>query len=477
VRLRADSDPVLKHILPPPPPNSPSPPVTVELSLSSILLSFDGIAGSSQASQQSLQLIVYATYAGVRWQATAQSSNGGWLSVSPSSGIDDANFTISASPQGLAKGTYKGTVVINCPEAVNSPGIVDVFYTVRDPQPSALQLTPAALNPTAMAGASPVTLQLTVDKNGETGIGNWKASAASFNGGNWLSVAPASGSGAGVVNVTADPAVVTEGSYSGKITITADGMTNSPLQVPVTFTVSKPKLSVAQQAVVNGASFQPGALAPGEIASIFGVALGPKAGLAASLDPGSGKLPVQLGGLAIAFDGIPAPLFFTSYAQATFQVPFELGGKSSAQMVITVDGEDPATLTVPLADAAPGVFTLDNTRAVVLNQDSTLNSPQNPASPGSIIQIFFTGQGLLDSDVRTGVPAPVSAPFPASRQRVNVQLDGNTAPIIFSGLAPGLVGLAQVNAQVPAGVGPSDQIKMVVAVGSFASPGTIISVH
>lgn len=56
-------------------------------------------------------------------------------------------------------------------------------------------------------------------------------------------------------------------------------------------------------------------------------------------------------------------------------------------------------------------------------------------------------------------------------------LDGNPAPIVFSGLAPGLVGLAQVNAQIPADVVPSDQVKMVVAVGGFASQVTIISVR
>ena len=72
----------------------------------------------------------------------------------------------------------------------------------------------------------------------------------------------------------------------------------------------------------------------------------------AALDLAGLKLPTQLGGTSITFEGIPAPLFFSSSGQVTFQVPFELAGKTSSQMTIRVDGETSATATVPLQDAA-----------------------------------------------------------------------------------------------------------------------------
>lgn len=396
-RTFADTPPAIEHVIPPPPPGPPDttpPPSPVQIGLSSIALNFENIVGSGLSSQQVLQVIIYSDNLGVTWQVSAQtSSGGGWLSVSPNYGRDDVNLTVAANSLGLAKGTYTGKLTITCNAAVNSPAVVDVTYTIRDPLPSALQLSSAALSFGALASTqSPAAQQITISAKGESSLGSWRASASTFNGGNWLSATPASGSGPANVNVAADLGSLPGGAYAGQITITSDGTTNSPLKVPVTFTVTPQKVAFSQEAVVNAASFAPGPLAPGEIGSVFGAWLGPRTGVAAALDLVTQKLPLQLAGTTVTFDGVAAPLFFSSYGQVTFQVPFELAGKTSSQMVVSVDGEVPATATVSLQDAAPGLFTLDNTRAVVLNQDSTVNGPQQPAAVGSIIQIFFTGR-------------------------------------------------------------------------------------
>jgi len=476
--LYADTPPVIGHIVPP---SDPGPPPGPTMGLSTTILSFENVVGSTSSSSQSLQIVIYSADGfGTAWQSSAQTDNGAnWLSVSPPYGIDDANLTITASA-GLPKGTYSGRIVIKSIACINTPLTVSVTYIVRDPMPSSLQVTPAAPAFTALAATqSPAPQQIAISAKGETSLGAWRALASGFNGGNWLSVTPTSGSGPATLKISADLSTLGAGSYAGKIAISADGMSNSPLQVPVSFTVTPQTVTFGAQAVVNAGGFTPGPLAPGEIASVFGTSLGPREGVVATLDTAALKLPTRLGGTSITFDGVPAPLFFSSSGQVTFQVPFELAGKTSSQMTVRVDGEIPATATVSLQDAAPGVFAMgsDNTRAVVLNQDSSLNSPDNPAAPGSIIQIFFTGQGLPDTALPTGAAAPALPPFPGMKLPVSVILDGRPAATVFSGLAPGLVGLAQVNAQIPATVAPSDQVKMMLGVGAFQSQVTTISIH
>jgi uncharacterized protein (TIGR03437 family) len=159
-------------------------------------------------------------------------------------------------------------------------------------------------------------------------------------------------------------------------------------------------------------------------------------------------------------------LFYVSQSQVNLQVPYELAGRTSTRMVISVEGLEPAEATLPLREAAPGLFTIGGFQAAALNQDGTLNSAANPAPRGSIVQLFLTGQGVLEPPVPTGIPAPGGAPFSVPLLPVTVSMDGFPAPVVFAGAAPGLVGLLQVNAEVPAGLARSDQVSLSVLVGS-----------
>jgi len=101
-------------------------------------------------------------------------------------------------------------------------------------------------------------------------------------------------------------------------------------------------------------------------------------------------------------------------------------------------------------------------RAAALNQNYTVNLPVNPALRGSVVQLYLTGQGLLDPPMETGAPAPGSPPLPAPRLPVTVTMDGRPAPVLFAGAAPGFVGLLQVNAEVPADLSPSSDVNVLV---------------
>src|SRR5262249_47545770 len=154
------------------------------------------------------------------------------------------------------------------------------------------------------------------------------------------------------------------------------------------------------------------------------------------------------------------------------QVPFEVAGKASARMAVKVEGLDVVEINVLLGETAPGIFTTDGTRAAALNQDFTLNTPENPAAVGSVIQLFLTGQGLLDTTVETGALAPSSPPFPRPLLPVSVNIGGFDAKVLFAGLAPGFVGLTQINVEIPRGAGAASRV--VVSFGPNQSGNSVL---
>jgi uncharacterized protein (TIGR03437 family) len=160
------------------------------------------------------------------------------------------------------------------------------------------------------------------------------------------------------------------------------------------------------ETVVNGATFAAGAVAPGSMATLGGTQL-------------SGKT------VTVAFDGLSAQVLFVNDTQINLIVPAGLGAKTSAQVVVTVDGTPSAPLTASLTPFAPGIFANG-----VLNQDSSLNSSKQPAALGSIIQIYATGlsgTGVITAKIGT---LAVAQPY-------------------YGGPAPGIPGMQQIDLILP----------------------------
>jgi uncharacterized protein (TIGR03437 family) len=154
--------------------------------------------------------------------------------------------------------------------------------------------------------------------------------------------------------------------------------------------------SIVISAVVNGASYQFGVIRPGEIVLITGAGLGPAPLIAGT--PANGLYNTQLSGTSVQFNGIPAPLIYTSSTQIAALVP---GPQSSVvDVTVTYEGRTSAPYRIPATSFfAPGVFTLDATgkgQAVALNQDRSINTASNPAKAGELISLYLTG--LLESD-------------------------------------------------------------------------------
>jgi uncharacterized protein (TIGR03437 family) len=242
--------------------------------------------------------------------------------------------------------------------------------------------------------------------------------------------------------------------------------------------VAGPTPSTSAAAVVNGASFIGGAVAPGEIITIFGTAIGPL-NLAGAQLTTFGFLDSQTGETSVLFDGIPAPLVYASAGQTAAIVPYSVSGQSSTQMVIVYQGRRSAPVTLPVTASAPGLFSIDSSgkgNGAILNQDSTLNSPSNPAAKGSVIVLFGTGEGQTDPRGIDGRIASGALPKPVAP--VTVTIGGIQADFLYAGAAPfEVAGVFQINAVVPNGVN-SGAAPVLVKVGNASSPaGITVSVQ
>ncbi|MEX2301932.1 MAG: proprotein convertase P-domain-containing protein [Bryobacterales bacterium] len=223
----------------------------------------------------------------------------------------------------------------------------------------------------------------------------------------------------------------------------------------------------SSNSVVSGASFLGGAVAPGEIAAIFGTALGPAQGESAQIDQATQSLPTELAGVRVSFDGVPAPLFYVSSSQLNVQVPFEVAGKEETTIRVDFSDTGNASLTVPVLMSGPAIFTLNGRgqgRAVALNPNGSVNDVNNPAAPGATVSLFATGLGPVEPDSPTGRLAPAS-PLAEVEAEVTAMVGQSPAQVSFAGLAPGYVGLYQVNVIVPSDTQAGQIIPIALSIG------------
>jgi uncharacterized protein (TIGR03437 family) len=233
--------------------------------------------------------------------------------------------------------------------------------------------------------------------------------------------------------------------------------------------------TLQEDGVLNAASLDAGPVAPGEIVILIGSGIGPST----AFQPTSSASSTELGGTSVLFDGRLAPLLYASPNQINVIVPYGISGEDVTQMTITSGGQVIARLPLPASAAAPAIFTQDATGvgpAAILNQDTSPNSPLNPADRGSIVVLFATGAGQtdppsVDGQVSTGI-------LPRPTQDVSVKIGGIDAEIKYAGAAPELVaGVVQVNCKVPQNVTPGS-VSIVLKIGTASSPaGLMLSIR
>jgi uncharacterized protein (TIGR03437 family) len=231
------------------------------------------------------------------------------------------------------------------------------------------------------------------------------------------------------------------------------------------------------------------ALSPGVIATLYplGGTLAPEEKTFTDL-PNPIPVPKTLGDVQLLFNDTPAPLYYVGPRQINFLVPMSAPTSGTADLVLqrASTGQILAAGLMQMGEASPALFTANASgsgQVAALNQDNSVNSPTNAAARNEVIQLFGTGQGFVsgapaDGELATGL-VPTS-------EKPAVWIEGSTDDrggyvppdyIQYSGLAPSLVGVWQINVKIPEKTAPGSRI-IFVSLKSIASspPQTRISV-
>ena len=202
--------------------------------------------------------------------------------------------------------------------------------------------------------------------------------------------------------------------------------------------------------IVNAASFEEG-VSPGDLATIFGQNLTTVSGVVVAQ---TNPLPFHLAGVQVFVNGNPAPIYAIAYAngldQISIQVPYEaLTGPGAAEIEVIDQGSQVADFFADSFTEDPGIFVYNGNYAIAEASDYSLIGPTNRAIPGEPLVLYVTGLGPLNQDLVDGYGAPTSPPLAESIDPFQVILDNEVCDVFFSGLAPGFVGLYQINFYVP----------------------------
>jgi uncharacterized protein (TIGR03437 family) len=216
------------------------------------------------------------------------------------------------------------------------------------------------------------------------------------------------------------------------------------------WTLTPERLSLQAASIVNAANFGP-RMAPGAIISIFG-----------------NGLPIEDGPAStVQLDGQTLPIFFSNSFQLNTAIPVSANPGQATLTVRSPFGESSAAIEI--SDLAPGLFLIDSRgSAAALNQDSTLNTASNPAVRGQAVVLFATGLGAVAVQ-----PSGLSA----TAAPVSVLLNGRELVPFFAGLAPGFIGLFQVNVAIPVNLPPWLNQSVVLRTGGIDSNLALLSIR
>jgi uncharacterized protein (TIGR03437 family) len=218
-------------------------------------------------------------------------------------------------------------------------------------------------------------------------------------------------------------------------------------------------------------------LSPGTIGIVY-----PRSGVTFSSEtktfdslPNPTPMPKELADTQVLLDNRPLPLYFVSPGQINYFVPMDIANSGSAELQVLrkSTGEILAAGTVPLARVSPALFVqgaLEQGQLAAINQDGTINAPGSEVAKGQFITLYATGLGFVPNAPPEGVPP--TGPTPAE-ESIRVLINTDWVPdenIQYFGLAPGFVGLYQINVKVPTDrVAPGAAIDVVVQVRSTNS--------
>lgn len=450
-------------------------PVTlvVNNALPVVSLSTNSLAFSSPPSPPAAQTIRVST-SGSTATFTATVAGTTWLTVSPASGLlipgAPATLTISVDTSGLVPQTapYTGRITLAAPgaSAATKQQTITVSVSVSPQTPTITSIWPSTIP--LNSAATTVTIR---------GTNFYAASVAKLSAGNTSLTTTVLGNSALMATIPAN-ALNTAGALAIVVSNPAPGGSSLPANVTVGG-------SPAIQAVVNAASMLVGAVAPGELITLFGDSIGPATAASLADADNDGFVDSSLGGVTATVDTVAAPLIYVSQNQITLQVPYTVSLGTNKVISVNNGAGTPATTQVTIGATAPAMFTLDGSGAgpaAVLNYNAatlsySVNGTANAAKLGDTIVLYLTGEGDYATAVtpRTGLIVPSTlTPIPQVTPLPTVTIGGALATVSYAGPAIGSVlGLLQMNVVVPATASTGASVPVVVTIGANASPSNV----
>ena len=141
----------------------------------------------------------------------------------------------------------------------------------------------------------------------------------------------------------------------------------------------------------------------------------------------------------------------------------------SIPISVDVGPADPAVFSYPVPGDPP------QQGAIVNAFTYAVAGPSAPVSAGDVLAIFCTGLGAVNQTIPDGAAAPSSPPA-NTLAAATVTIGGNNAAVSFAGLSPGFAGLYQIDATVPSGVTPGNEVPVIVSIAGETSPTATIAV-
>jgi len=219
-------------------------------------------------------------------------------------------------------------------------------------------------------------------------------------------------------------------------------------------------------AVISAANGSP-AVAPGGLISIYGQNMS-----SLSLAAGSTPLATGLGDSCIGVNGSPIPLLYVSPSQINAQLPFNADGNTT--LTIHAPGGISNNYLLSVQPTAPSIF-MSGTAGpetglalVIRDNNNQLVTPTNPLHPKDTVTIYLTGMGQTSPAIPAGQAAPAN-PLSWASIAPAITLGGAPLSVSYAGLAPGEVGVYQINATVPSGVSTGLAVPLVITQGSGAT--------
>jgi minor extracellular serine protease Vpr len=215
-------------------------------------------------------------------------------------------------------------------------------------------------------------------------------------------------------------------------------------------------------------------VAPGSLASVWGTY-----GLGTSASSGTSPLPTAVSGLSIQVGGEPAPILFASPSLANIQIPWEAPTGGMISISSSLNGQTGSAQSFKPVPFDPGIFSINGQgtgQGSILDSSYRLVDSTHPATVGDLVQIYCTGLGPVMNAPPTGFPAS-STELSQTTNNVVVTIGGAAATVPFSGLAPGQIGLYQVNAIIPTASTKGNAVPASISIGGVTSNTVTISVH